>query len=783
MYFVDKDTGLPLSGGKVYFFQDGTNIPKPVYELSGNALLGIPYTYTVLPNPVTLSAVGTFQDASGNDILPYYFPYVSPTDFTIQLYYIEVYDSMGVLQFTRSAWPNLSAESITTSQDITNFIPNGQFLLHDNIPASSANGFVAGKVSQDITVIAQGGWTFERGPTSNSTDFVTFPAFATPSTSPTGNPPFGVQVQTTVAGTDARKDICISFPNVNTFASDTQFYNFYFEAESTAGGSIPVQIIVRKIFGTGTNSPSATTEDVVGSAVLAPNAFGQYNIPILFGTNIGKVIGNNNDSYVQIAVRLPPTGTATTIMTDFALTLNDIPLAAFPTQTAAQQTSGSTAGALPAPNPDGSSLYLPAVMGKTGFIYDASAIGRIEGLMVPNGSQTGNLIYCDGTVYLTADYSPLGIPYSRLQKVLFNSTLNGPLFGTGATFVNSYINSGTTAEIFIIQNTLGFGLANPADTGATGFTFNPSSNPGSAGTTFTAYANSNGYVTAFSDVFGAVADIPAGSGSGTNAGTSGMSISDLKQAGIANDYYSWQLLAIAASNFVTGGTGKYFDFTSTTTGYRFWFNTGTETVPAAAGRALVEVDLVSTMGAADVAAIIAARVSGYQTNTILVTGQPATVGSYFTFAANPAVPLTYYVWYKINGAGTAPPQPFAQLIEVDLTGGESAAQVAAKTVTAINSQYFATPDLRGYFLRGQDPTALVDTQSALRYGYFARTLASPVGTYEWDDIVNHYHGLGTGAGAGGGAPGTGTSTTNNTQAYGFSETRPVNASVNWFIRY
>lgn len=766
-YFVDKDTGLPLSGGQVYFFKDGTNIPKPVYELSGNLLLGIPYTYTVLPNPVTLSAVGTFQDASGNDIIPYYLPFVSPTDRTIELYYIEVYDSMGVLQFTRSAWPNITSESITTSQDITNFVPNGQFLLHDNVPASSSNSFTAGKISADITTIAPGGWTFERGPTSTASDFVTFPSL-TATTTPSGNAQYVVQIQTnTTGGTgDTRKDLCLNFPNVNTFASDTQAYNLYFEGQSTSGGSILCQMFLRKVYDP--NNSSTITEDPITTITLSPGFFSTHNVEILFGTNIGKTIAPG--SYVQIILRPPPTGSQTIQLTNFALTLNNNTLSAFPTQTEAQQLDPSTAGWFPVPDPNGNDLYCPAILGPKGLLFDHSQIGRIEGYMVPSGSQTGNLLFCDGLSYLSADYSALGIPYSRLKNVLFNTTLNGTLFGTGANFVNSYINSGTTAELILITNKLGL-QTNPADTGATGFTFNPSTNAGTAGLGFTAYANLIGRVTAFCDVVGSVT-------SGILAGTSGFGVFDLKQSLPGVDY-QFTLQPNAASTLVTGGAGLYFDFWNTTTAYRMWFNTGTEVAPAAGGKTLVQCRVVSTMAAREVGAMIAAVLTGYQTNTILVTGQPATAGSYFTFNANST---TYYVWYKINGSGTAPAQPFAQLIEVDLTGGETAAQVAFKTQTAINSQYFAVPDLRGYFLRGADIAGNVDYDYNLRYGYNFSTLVEPVGTYEWDSIIAHYHTTVSSA-TGGGATQGGSTGSAITGAYGFQETRPVNAAVNWFIRY
>jgi hypothetical protein len=126
-YFVDKTTGLPLSGGIVTFYQDNSRTTlKNVYYQSGSPGA---YTYIPLPNPLTLSDVGTIEDANGNDVIPYFYPYSETDNTTKQPYYITVYSSQGQLQFTRQNFPfNPSGgSSSTTNATNDNLIANNEF--------------------------------------------------------------------------------------------------------------------------------------------------------------------------------------------------------------------------------------------------------------------------------------------------------------------------------------------------------------------------------------------------------------------------------------------------------------------------------------------------------------------------------------------------------------------------------------------------------------------------------------------------------------------------------
>lgn len=123
-YFVDKDTGLPLANGTLEFYRDTSRVtPKTVYQLTGTPP---DYTFTALPNPITLSAVGTIENAGNDNVVIYYFPYDDDGD--VDLYYIVAKDSDGVEQWTREAWPNISEGNDATGDfTVNNELSNTQF--------------------------------------------------------------------------------------------------------------------------------------------------------------------------------------------------------------------------------------------------------------------------------------------------------------------------------------------------------------------------------------------------------------------------------------------------------------------------------------------------------------------------------------------------------------------------------------------------------------------------------------------------------------------------------
>lgn len=187
--FIDKLTGLPLAGGWVYFWEDDQrNTPKPVYQLSGAPPN---YTYTALPNPIQLSALGTFQNAGNDNVAVYYYPYDDNGE--VELYYVEVFSNSDLVvpQFVREAWPNVTGSLDPTNNGgnggFTNQLSNPQFVdtLFDAnrvfTITYSGNGVTTQQIAPDwfirITHGGAGSLTIERESITGTQNYQTQPPY------------------------------------------------------------------------------------------------------------------------------------------------------------------------------------------------------------------------------------------------------------------------------------------------------------------------------------------------------------------------------------------------------------------------------------------------------------------------------------------------------------------------------------------------------------------------------------------------------------------------------
>lgn len=770
-YFVDKDTGTPLANGSITFYSDVNRTTlKPVYQLSGSPPN---YSYTQLPNPLPLTGVGTISDGAGNDIVPYYFPYQgTPTtsDGTVELYYIVVESQGMALQFTREAWPNVVAAS-STSQNLTNYVPDGQFRIHTDVPKTDTT--VAGQITQAITYLAQGGWTFERPAMSTATDIVLFNVFGSAVTNPTGYPRFSVQIinQVPNAG-DGFKDLRLKFDDVNKFASTTQQYTFAFSGQSNTGGSITASLILIKNFGTPNGSP--TQETALATFTISPS-YTTLQKTFTFGTNEAFSIGSNNDDFLQLAIRFPVASVFDVSLTDFILTPGAAMVSQFPTTTDAKFRYESIAGWMPTPAPDGSDLLLPLKLTLQGLEFDHSEVGKVYASVYATPG-LGELL-CDGTQYETAGYFPGGVPCSRLQSILWRANEGFPIYGTGVDSLTAHFTDlPGLIQLFVFTNKVGL-VTNTADGSApTNFTF----------TTLFQGSTTYHFQGVFFGVnrFGIWQDVAGLLVGNISAGTSGFTIATL-----VNQAFSRGVLIVQTVG-ATGLAGKYFTFGNTSSACYVWFKVdgvGTDPAPGGFG---IEVDLKSTMDATDVANATASAVSGRQATLIdFNAASTVTAGAFFTINT---VLVPFYVWYTVDGVG-ADPKPIGRtsIGPVALASTDTAAIVASKTQVAINGKYFAVPNFSGMFLRSWGNVNSADPDSGTRWAANPFSYGNVIGSFQFSELISHAHPFLDGTYTGlkddtGGGPGTlnvGTALASTTGNYGGSESRPINANINYLIKY
>jgi hypothetical protein len=295
---LDKDTGAPLAGGSVYFYEDlNRTVLMPIYELTGAPPN---YTYTQLPNPNILSALGTIQNNNGDNVALYYYPWTSTAaNANLQLYYVEVFNANGVPQFTRQAWPNYFGEQGggggSSEPYLPNLIANPQFAFISfvagsplTISAGSATTVVtqiAPEWSLSVTFSAAGSLTVAQTPVAGSSQYPT-------------NPPYTLDIT----------------PNSNVVAvSLTQQLNHTPDiwSPSTAGmnGYVATNITLgNNTTATITYAPSQATAGNPQTLLTTTNISGAYQ---QFSNTVQLLPAANTDTgatgYVNIVIALSPT--------------------------------------------------------------------------------------------------------------------------------------------------------------------------------------------------------------------------------------------------------------------------------------------------------------------------------------------------------------------------------------------------------------------------------------------------------------------------------------------
>jgi hypothetical protein len=315
---VDKTTGEPLANGVVTLYQDSsrTTLKNWYYQTGTSA----PYTYTTLPNPLVLSAVGTINDGNGNDVIPFYYPYSELDNETLQLYYITVDNANGQRQFTRQGFPAGAFTQVTpfveTASSLKNYVINNVFWRNiGTLQATVATGTITGTIAPSShDGYSMPDWTFSKSATG-ANDVLTFTPFTSGqflNSSSLGidqnldvTPPYFLNFTCTGTGPETSKYIQVPLSlRIKVLESVPVVLRFYARCNSSGGtnGNV-ISASIYQFAGTGTSSSvtypvTSFTIPVNGSS---GSVFTLFEFPFLMPSAGGIAVNGLDDAtYLQI---------------------------------------------------------------------------------------------------------------------------------------------------------------------------------------------------------------------------------------------------------------------------------------------------------------------------------------------------------------------------------------------------------------------------------------------------------------------------------------------------
>ncbi|TAL08456.1 MAG: hypothetical protein EPO02_12765 [Nitrospirae bacterium] len=294
--FLDKDTGLPMTSGFVFFYRDSARTEvKPVYELASD------YTYSVLSDPLQLGANGAFVDANGNQIVIYLYPYLgSPSDVTpsntIDLYYVQIYSTQNVFQQSIAAWP----AGVNTKSLFTNVAETDNLLSNPQFSTVNFNPLVPNTItlttSPQTSNIAPG-WDL----VTTGTGTVTVQQVASTDPNIPSNPPYYLNISSTgISEPIVLRQRLYNSPRLLVDG----FICGYFTVASTGTSQIPITMSYVASGGTPTTFPIATvTTPASGDFVDTSNVVSTIEIdPTTPNPDSPNTV---NGGYVDIIISIP----------------------------------------------------------------------------------------------------------------------------------------------------------------------------------------------------------------------------------------------------------------------------------------------------------------------------------------------------------------------------------------------------------------------------------------------------------------------------------------------
>lgn len=301
-WYVANLIGLPLGGGYIATFSSLNHTQlKPIFEDPAGQF---PWPYVVIPN---VGSLGVLFDENGTQG-PFYFEF--DTNNPDDLYYIEVYDSKGNLQWTLDNFLPSDGSGggsvITTALDLENLvinnvmwrnlgngITNGNTFLNLCPGASAGLAKTASNYGPDVNFIKNN---------NNATDFISFPLFDLGDNLLTGD----------VTPVDYLNYACTNNPTGETFKYvqfpitkgvqnlSNQIITVSIWAKCAAGSANTLDLQISQFFGDGGNG-SLTIITPIQTLTLANN-WQRYSISLSVPNISGLEIGfcGNDGLFLQI---------------------------------------------------------------------------------------------------------------------------------------------------------------------------------------------------------------------------------------------------------------------------------------------------------------------------------------------------------------------------------------------------------------------------------------------------------------------------------------------------
>jgi hypothetical protein len=315
--------GIALSNGIITFYESDMITLKNWYYQSGTG--EGPFTYLAGPNPMVLSAAGTFVDVNGNDVIPFWNPW-SETDPTIsQPYFIKVQDQYGIEEFIRSNFPfgangNGSGGGGTTGgvQTLDNFVLNNRFwrnigpttfnastLSNNFTTAYNSSGnyyYVTLAPSQnDGFSMPDFNYIKDNNTATEAITFTPFPATAGQTLTNDITPEYYINHTTTVAGTGETLktyQFPISF-HVETLDSVPATFTIQ---GMTVTGNPTITFSIYQFLGTGVASVSPP---VVKGTITLTNTWQKWPLTFTFPSTVGQILSGTGDDALYLQINMP----------------------------------------------------------------------------------------------------------------------------------------------------------------------------------------------------------------------------------------------------------------------------------------------------------------------------------------------------------------------------------------------------------------------------------------------------------------------------------------------